>query len=149
MRTLIPICLSFCGGLADAAPSPGGSFVETTKSYRPADIGVVRSLDDRQRNAHAWRGERVNWQILLWSGDEAVRAESSVSDLTGEVGNLPAKQVRLDFLKFIHMNTRDRYATGSARKLCREIPHCCMKRLLNGTMRASWRQRRRPCWRSS
>lgn len=111
IRTLIPICLSLCGGLAEAVPSPGGSFVETTKSYRPADISMVRALVDRQRNAHAWRGERVSWQILLWSGEKAVRAEASVGDLTGEADNLPAKQVRLDFLKFIHMNTRDRYAT--------------------------------------
>jgi hypothetical protein len=101
-------------GLSNAAPAPGGSFVETTKSYRPADITGVTSLNEQQRNAYAWRGERVNFQILLWAGDQPVRAAGSASKLTSTESVLPAKQVRLDFLKFIRMNTRDRYATDPA-----------------------------------
>jgi hypothetical protein len=114
IRSLIPICL-LSSGILTAAPSlPGGSFVATTKSYRPADITRVTSLNERQRNVYAWRGERVNWQILLWAGDHAVRAQASASDMTGPQGKLPAKQVNLDFLKFIRMNTRDRHATDPA-----------------------------------
>jgi hypothetical protein len=93
-----------------ASPAPGGSFVETTKSYRQEDAKRVASRHELQRNAHAWRGERVNWQILLRAGDEPVRAEVAASDLTSANGKLPAKLVRLDFLKFIRMNTRDRHA---------------------------------------
>lgn len=113
MEIILPgiICLLFTVRICAASPICGGSFVETTKSYRPGNAAAVTSLADRERNAYAWRGERVNWQILLWAGDQAVQAEVSTSDLTGANGSLPAKQVRLDFLKFIHMNTRDRYAT--------------------------------------
>lgn len=114
MRILISIYLLLCVGLCAGPSAPGGSFVETTKSYRPADITRVTSLNERQRNAHAWRGERVNWQILLWTGGRPVRAVAAASDLTSADGKLPAKHVRLDFLKFICMNTRDRYATDPA-----------------------------------
>lgn len=106
--------LLFLRGICSASPAPGGSFVETTKSYRPAEITRVTSLNEPQRGAHAWRGERVNWQILLWAGDQPVRAVAAASDLTSADGVLPAKHVRLDFLKFIRMNTRDRYATDTA-----------------------------------
>lgn len=108
------IGLLVLSGLSNASSDCGGSFVETTKSYRPADIAHVTSLDDRERKSYAWRGERVNWQILLWAGETSVRAEVSASDLMSDQGNrLPAKQVRLDFLKFIHMNRHDRYAKDS------------------------------------
>ena len=106
------ICLLLSGGLHSAPPACGGSFVELTKSYRPGDAAMAMTMKDRQRNAYAWRGERVNWQILLWAGDQPVQAEVSSGDLTSAEGyRLPAKQVRLDFLKFIRMNTRDGYAT--------------------------------------
>ncbi len=105
------LCLRMFCALSVAAPACGGSFVATTKSDRPADITRVTSMNDRERNAYAWRGERVNWQIVLWAGDQPVRAEVSASDLTRANGSLPAKQVRLNFLKFIQMNTHDRYAT--------------------------------------
>lgn len=113
LYSYIALLLCFLG-FCSASPDPGGSFVETTKSYRPADITGVTSLHERQRNAHAWRGERVNWQILLWAGYKPVRAQVSASDLTSADGSLPAKQVHLDFLKFNRMNTRDRYASDSA-----------------------------------
>jgi len=113
-RILISIYLLLCGGLCAGTSAPGGSFVETTKSYRPADITRVTSLNERQRNAHAWRGERVNWQILLWTGGRPVRAVAAASDLTSAESKLPAKLVRLDFLKFIRMNSRDQYAKDPA-----------------------------------
>lgn len=114
IRSLITSCLLMSCGLSNASSDPGGSFVETTKSYRPADITGVASLNERQRNSYAWRGERVNFQILLWAGEKNVRAEVHVGKITGDQCELPAKQVRLDFLKFIRMNTRDRYATDPA-----------------------------------
>lgn len=119
MRTWITSCLGgvslmISGGRSEAASGPGGSFVETTKSYRPADIARVTALNERQRNAYAWRGERVNWQILLWTGDRPVRAAATASDLLRADGRLPARHVRLDFLHFIRMNTRDGYATDPA-----------------------------------
>lgn len=114
IRILRSLCLLMSCKLAAAAALPGGSFVETTKSYRPADVTRVTTLNEGQRNTHAWRGERVNWQILLWAGEKTVRAEVSSSNLTGPQGSLSAEQVNLDFLKFIRMNTRDRYATDPA-----------------------------------
>lgn len=102
-------------GMLHAQSEAGGSFVETTKSYRPADISQVRSLNERQQKSYAWRGERINWQILLWSGDKPVTISAAASELVSDAGNrLPAKQVRLDFLKFISMNTRDGYPTDPA-----------------------------------
>lgn len=47
--------------ITTAAPSScGASFVETMKSYRPADISQVGSLNDHERKSFACRGERVN-----------------------------------------------------------------------------------------
>lgn len=93
----------------------GGSFVETTKSYRPADIQHVGSLSKREAQAVVWRGERINWQILLWTGRQAVEAKVGATDLTGPHDQTISKEhVQLDFLKFIRMNTRDRYATDPA-----------------------------------
>ena len=113
-------------GILHAQTDAGGSFVETTKSYRPADISEVRSLVSQQQNSYAWQGERINWQILLWSGDKPVQVSASASELVSDDGKrLPAKQVRLDFLKFIAMNTQDRYATDPA--LVAQVPD-----LLNG-----------------
>lgn len=93
------------------AVDPGGSFVETTKSYRQSEYTDVVRLGDLERKSYAWRGERVNWQLMLWAGDEAVHAEVEASDLISDRGDrLSADCVRLDFLKFIAMNTRKGYA---------------------------------------
>ncbi|QQL45543.1 DUF4091 domain-containing protein [Sulfuriroseicoccus oceanibius] len=88
-----------------------GSFIDPTLSLRPTAHERVNGLDQRVLQATAWRGERVNGQIVLWGADAAVQARAVASDLESTDGHrIGAGLVRLDFLKFIEMNTRDGYA---------------------------------------
>ena len=104
-----------CSVELSTAASGGGSFVKTTKSYRPADIDQVTALNMREKKAVAWRGERINFQILLWAGRQSVPVKVGANDLVGPGRHkISSRQVKLDFLKFIEMNTRDRYATDPA-----------------------------------
>lgn len=97
-----------------AAYAAGGSFVESTKSYRLDDAPKVTSLKKLKQKAHAWRGERLNFQIMLWSGSKTVKAQVAASNLKASNGAyIPSKYVKLDFLKFIEMNKKDAYAKSS------------------------------------
>lgn len=102
---LLPLCSNA------AAVQPGGSFVETSKSYRQGDYSSITKRKDLERKSFAWRGERVNWQLVLWAGEKPVQAKVTAGDLVSSQGHrIQAGQLRLDFLKFIAMNTRKGYA---------------------------------------
>ncbi len=105
----------------------GGSFVSTTESFRKDDIKNVHTFNEKSRNDFAWRGERLNWQILLWAAKTPVKTKVSATDLTTSAGDkISANQIKLDFLKFINMNTRDGYLKDPSHNI--QVPD-----MLNGS----------------
>lgn len=95
------------------ALAAGGSFVPTTKSFRHHDYAEATQLKQTTQRATAWRGERINFQILLWGDDQTAKVMATHLEGPGR-HKIHAKQVSLDFLKFIKMNTRDAYAKTDA-----------------------------------
>lgn len=88
----------------------GGSFVPVTDSYRKSQFSEVTKLNDQTAEATAWIGERVNFQIYLWSGQNSSDLQVEACPLISDEGNhIAPDNVRLDFLKFISMNKHDAY----------------------------------------
>ena len=68
----------------------------------------------------------MNLQILLWAGQNTTTAKVSASPLSTSNGQkISSKYVKLDFLKFIKMNSRDGYARDPSK--VEEVPD-----MLNG-----------------
>lgn len=56
----------------------------------------------RQWQGTAWRGERVNVQAVLWSGDGARQARVEASPLSNQAGGtIPASAVRCRFVRYV------------------------------------------------
>lgn len=110
------LCQPVSGDTSPATRSgngPAGGFTETTRSHRPGDTGLPASATERTASATAWRGERVNFQILLWAGARPLQARATATSLKTSGGaTISADCVHTDFLKFIAMNKKDRYASA-------------------------------------
>jgi hypothetical protein len=84
-----------------AAQPPGlhGAVGSTDVRY-PRD--QVPLLDGAmQWSATAWRGERVNAQLLLWTADGATQTRLVASPLRGDAGEIPASCIRARFVRYV------------------------------------------------
>lgn len=102
------LCIIDAHGMGIA--QKGGSFVPVTDSYRQKQFSDIVKLKTLVAEDTAWIGERINFQIFLWNEGNATDVGVTVQPLVSGDGNIiPADNVKLDFLKFINMNTRDAY----------------------------------------
>src|SRR5690606_26142251 len=62
----------------------------------------------------AWRGEKVNTQILLWSKEDVSKLKIKVSDLEDRDGNtIRSKNITTGFIKYV---ITDEFSTACAKR---------------------------------
>ncbi|MGL4412588.1 MAG: glycoside hydrolase domain-containing protein [Bacteroidales bacterium] len=115
LLTLTIFIFSFIGAMPATTKNAGGSFVATTQSYRHSQFEQASILNQKEKGATAWLGERVNFQIYIWSSSENAAVKISSSKLSGEgVTTISPSNVKLSLVRFLSMNTKDAYPTDSS-----------------------------------
>ncbi|MGL4993456.1 MAG: glycoside hydrolase domain-containing protein [Bacteroidales bacterium] len=105
---------SFIDAMPTSNKNAGGSFVATTQSYRHNKFEQAIKLNQYQAHATAWLGERVNFQIYLWSSKESASVNIISSNLIGSNGtSIMPSNITLSVVRFLSMNTRDAYPIDS------------------------------------
>lgn len=69
---------------ASQPPGLQASFGSTDELYFRKEVPLENKLNQQQ--LIAWRGERINLQILVWSVDTVVQVRIETKDLVGEKG---------------------------------------------------------------
>lgn len=68
----------------------------------------------------AWKGERVNMQLVVWSADSLEQVRVKLHDLTGEDGKtISAKNFQLNLVRYVIAN----YPYGARNAVCGESPY--------------------------
>ena len=77
-----------------------GAFGSVDERYGRHDVPVTN--DGNRCSVVAWRGERVNAQLVLWTSTGAKQVRVSSTPLVNEVGHgLPASAVKLRFVRYV------------------------------------------------
>jgi hypothetical protein len=101
-----------------SANALNASFVSTDVLYLRREYPALRktSLDAAY---DAWKGERVNAQLLLWSSDTVNQVRVRMSALRGDKGkSIPETAITIRLVRFVLSN----YPYGSTRVTCGEGP---------------------------
>jgi len=94
------------------------SFGSVEKLYFRKEVPLTAKVTER--SATAWKGERVNFQVLIWSADTLQQVRVNFGDLVNEKGN------RIDKKNFQHHMVRyvlSNYPYGSKDAVCGESPY--------------------------
>lgn len=85
--------LTSCMAQTQGSAEIHASFAGDLKRYSPEEpyVGELR----QEWKAKAWRAERVNQQLLVWSDNKAAGLRVQVTDLISERGVIPAENLRI------------------------------------------------------
>lgn len=100
--------------------SPGlhASFGSTEELYFNKE--VPSRADRSQQQVTAWKGERVNFQVLIFSPDSLEQVRLNVNDLKSESGQTIGKQnIQLQLVRYVVSN----YPYGAKDAVCGESPY--------------------------
>lgn len=90
------------------------SFASTDESYFRSEVPDLKS-ETLSCEGVAWRGERLNTEILTWSADTINQVRFIVSDLVNEKGNVLSKNaVQLNMIRYVIGN----YPYGAKDAIC-------------------------------
>lgn len=95
------------------------SFGSTDALYFRAD---VPNIPKEQHSWHgsAWKGERLNAQVLVWSADSVEQVRFILSDLIdGKGGVITKNHVKLNMVRYVLAN----YPYGAANVICGDSPY--------------------------
>ncbi len=100
------------------APGLHVSFGSADKLYFRAEVPVQQPAHSWE--ATAWRGERVNTQLLIWSPDTLRQVRFTVHNLTNEKGQtIHAAQAQLQLVRYVLSN----YPYGARDAVCGDAPY--------------------------
>lgn len=112
---LITLSLFAIDSYGETIIKSGGSFVPVTDSYRHELFNDIINLNEQSVATTAWIGERVNFQVYLWNGQNPSDIKVKALPLSSLDGNsISSDNVKLDFLKFIKMNRHDAYVKDTS-----------------------------------
>jgi hypothetical protein len=99
-------------------PGLHASFGSTEQLYFRKDVPMRTKVD--QTNATAWKGERINFQILIWSPDTMVQVRLKANNLVNENGKtIDAKNLNFNLVRYVISN----YPYGSKEAVCGNSPY--------------------------
>ncbi|MBI9018805.1 MAG: DUF4091 domain-containing protein [Phycisphaerae bacterium] len=102
--------------------------VTTTDSRFSRDI-VPTEVKSKEINATAWKGDRVNRQILLWTNNDIKQVRFEVSDLVSFNSQIDAANIKMHFVRY----------TMGQKELCADILDNAMRMDIAGhTTRPVW-----------
>ena len=94
------------------------SFGSTEELYFRKDVPVKSSV--LQNEYTAWKGERVNMQVLVWSPDTLQQVRFKPGNLTNEKGNtIDAKHIKTNLVHYVLSN----YPYGAKNAVCGTSPY--------------------------
>jgi hypothetical protein len=95
----VPMLDKSVAGTKPAAPGLMGRVVTTAK-LKPAD--VVGDTSEKTLKLSAWRNERVNGQVVVWSNDGVSQVRLSCSALIASSGSkIPASALNARFVRYV------------------------------------------------
>ncbi|MFL5738639.1 MAG: glycoside hydrolase domain-containing protein [Flavisolibacter sp.] len=98
-------------------PGLHASFATTDQSYFRSE--VPSELETNSWEGSAWKGERVNMEILLWSVDSVQQVRLIAADLKNERGNIISKNnYSINLVRYVVSN----YPYGARYANCGESP---------------------------
>lgn len=102
------------------AVSPGlhASFGSTEELYFRKEVPL--KIEASQKQATAWKGERINFQLLVWSADTLEQVRLNISGLTNEKGKSIDKQnIKAQLVRYVLSN----YPYGAKDAVCGTSPY--------------------------
>jgi len=103
-----------------ATQQPGlhSAFGSTDRLYFRTEVPVQHTSTSWE--ATAWKGERLNMQLLVWSPDTLQQVRFTLNDLVNAEGNtISSKQARLQLVRYVVSN----YPYGAKDAVCGEAPY--------------------------
>src|SRR5688572_4769951 len=102
------------------AVSPGlhASFGSTEELYFRKEVPF--KVEATQKQATAWKGERINFQLLVWSADTLEQVRLNISNLSNEIGKSIDKQnINAHLVRYVLSN----YPYGAKDAVCGTSPY--------------------------
>ena len=94
------------------------SFGSTDELYFRKEVPLENKLNQQQLTA--WRGERINLQILVWSVDTVVQVRLKTNDLVNEKGNtISSSNAHVNMVRYVLSN----YPFGARDAVCGNSPY--------------------------
>ncbi len=97
------------------------AFGSTDRLYFRKEVPTAHENDLRPSyTATAWRGERVNAQLLVWSADALEQVRVIAPDLRSAEGNvIPSERISCELVRYVLSN----YPYGDKTAVCGESPY--------------------------
>jgi hypothetical protein len=141
MKKIVIICLSvfLCGCLPERAEKNCNTFVESSdpnadtavwnyagfkvsfgsvntrySKYKEPDIKIVKT-----HKLHAWRGERVSAQVVIWTSHPLRQIECETQELKSAEAVIPAEAVKTRFVRY---TLSDVFGNGCGRRKAGDFP---------------------------
>jgi hypothetical protein len=107
------------GDWAKSSPGLHASFGNADTLYFRSEVPAIND-EAAGWKATGWKGERLNTQLVVWSGDSIGQVRCVISNLVSESGQQIGKNnIEINLVRYVLSN----YPYGSAEAICGESPY--------------------------